>query len=75
MAGAAWLSSARDVNRSLKCGNERNPCVVLQVSPRTALFYKEEGGDYVKSAWPFDTSGDTRATMAGTMGCQAVRRS
>jgi hypothetical protein len=23
----------------------------------------EEGGDDVKSAWPFDTLGDTRATM------------
>ena len=35
----------------------------------------EEGGDDVKSAWPFDTLGDTRDTMAGTEGCQAARRS
>jgi hypothetical protein len=26
----------------------------------------EEGGDDVKSAWPFDALGDTRATMART---------
>ena len=35
----------------------------------------EEGGDDVKSAWPFDTLGDTRDTMAGTEGCQVARRS
>ena len=28
----------------------------------------EEGGDDVKSAWPFDTLGDTRATMADNKG-------
>ena len=33
----------------------------------------EEGGDDVKSAWPFDALGDTRATMAGTEGCQTAR--
>ena len=35
----------------------------------------EEGGDDVKSAWPFDALGYTHATMVRTMGCQAVRRS
>jgi hypothetical protein len=35
----------------------------------------EEGGDDVKSAWPFDALGDTHVTMVMTMGCQAVRRS
>ena len=82
--GAAWLSSARALKCSLKWGNERNPYSVLQVSPRTAQpkewkkFYFsgwEEGGDDVKSAWPFDALGYTRVTMAQTMGCQAVRRS
>ena len=29
---------------------------------------REEGGDDVRSAWPFDTLGDTRATMAGNKG-------
>jgi hypothetical protein len=35
----------------------------------------EEGGDDVRSAWPFDTLGNTRDTMAGTEGCEAARRS
>ena len=34
--GAAWLSSARDLNCSLKWGNERNPYLVLYVSRETA---------------------------------------
>ena len=33
----------------------------------------EEGGDDVRSAWPFDALGDTRATMAGTEGCEIAR--
>ena len=36
---------------------------------------EEEGGDDVRSAWPFDTLGNTRGTMAGTEGCQVARRS
>ncbi len=81
-AGAAWLSSARVVRCSVKSGNERNPCRVLQVSRETAPYrvqkffwfrYGEEGGDDVKSAWPFDTLGDTRATMTGIKGCQTAR--
>ena len=35
----------------------------------------EEGGDDVKSAWPFDTLGYTRVTMAITMGSQGASRS
>ena len=50
--GAAWLSSARVVRCSVKSGNERNPCWMLQVSSRTAGIVPEEGGDDVKSAWP-----------------------
>jgi len=34
--GAAWLSSARIVRRSLKWVNERNPYSVLYVSQKTA---------------------------------------
>ena len=30
--------------------------------------YGEEGGDDVKSAWPFDTLGNTRDTMASNKG-------
>jgi hypothetical protein len=76
------LSSARAVRCSVKSGNERNPCRVLQVSLETAqpkaylekyVSGWEEGGDDVKSAWPSDALGDTHATMAGTMGCQTAR--
>ena len=73
--GAAWLSSARVLKCSLKWGNERNPYLMLYVSSGTALFLGEEGEDDVKSAWPSDALGYTRATMAKTMGCQAARRS
>ncbi len=66
--GAAWLSSARVLKCSLKWGNERNPYPMLQVSSGTALFLGEEGEDDVKSAWPSDALGYTRATMAGTKG-------
>ena len=70
------------MRRSIKLGNERNPCRVLYVSLETAqpkaYFQKyvsgwEEGGDDVKSAWPSDALGDTHATMAGTMGSQTAR--
>ena len=85
-AGAAWLSSARALKCSLKWGNERNPYQVLQVSLGTAQPFGrerirswargwEEGGDDVKSAWPFDTLGYTRVTMAATMGRQLARGS
>ena len=66
-------SSARQVTGSLKWGNERNPRCVLQVSHETARVDREEGGDDVKSAWPFDTLGYTHDTMDETMGCQAAR--
>src|SRR3990167_11188184 len=43
--GAAWPSSARGLNCSLKWGNERNPHCLLQVSGKTAqLLVWEEGG-------------------------------
>ncbi len=32
------------------------------------MVYTEEGGDDVKSAWPFDALGYTHATMAGYSG-------
>ncbi len=72
-AGAAWLPSARVLRCTLKWENERNPHRQLQVSGETALIHREEGEDDVKSAWPFDTQGDTHVTMASTMGCEAAR--
>ncbi|TSD02736.1 MAG: Uncharacterized protein Athens071426_396 [Parcubacteria group bacterium Athens0714_26] len=67
-AGDAWLSSVRDLNCSLKWGNERNPYCLLQFSGETAPLYGEEGEDDAKSACPSDILGYTHDTMAGTMG-------
>jgi hypothetical protein len=75
VTGTAWLSSVRGVSCSLQWGNERNPYGMLYVSYQTARVKWEEGGDDVKSAWSFDVWGCTRATMAGTKGCQGVIRS
>ena len=60
---------------SVQSGNERNPCRVLYLSHETAPANGEEGGDDVKSAWPSDALGYTRATVAGTKGCEAAMRS
>ena len=73
--GIARLSSARQVTGSLKWGNERNPRCVLYMSHDTARVDREEGGDDVKSAWPFDALGYTHDTMDETMGRQVARRS
>ena len=40
--GDAWPSSVRGLNCSLKWGNERNPCRLLQVSGETAQPYAHE---------------------------------
>ena len=53
---------------SLKWGNERNPRCVLYVSHETAWVDQEEGGDDVKSAWPFDALGYTHDTMGSNNG-------
>ncbi len=66
--GAAWLSSARAVRCSVKSGNERNPCDVLDMSHQTAQVNWEEGGDDVKSAWPSDALGYTHVTMGKNKG-------
>jgi len=51
MTGAAWLSSACDVNCTLNWGNMRNPHDMLNCTYQTAGVNPEEGGDDVKSAW------------------------
>ena len=73
--GAARLSSARLVRGLLKWINERNPYRVLHVVTRDCCRKTEEGGDDVKSAWPFDALGYTHDTMDVTMGCQPARGS
>ena len=72
--GAAWLSSARAVRCWVKSRNERNPRRQLDLSlAGQPLAGRKEGmtssqhGPYVR--------GDTHATMAGTTGRQAARRS
>src|SRR5690606_34466378 len=75
--GAAWLSSARVVRCWVKSRNERNPCPELPArygghDKETAGDKPEEGGDDVKSSWPYG-QGYTRATMGDTKGCQAAR--
>jgi hypothetical protein len=73
--GAAWLSSACILRRTLKWGNMRNPYSVFYMSQRTAWDNQEEGGDDAKSAWPFDILGRTHDTMGLTMRCKGVIRS
>ena len=73
--GAAWLSSARVLRRSVKSGNERNPYPVFNLSQETASDNGEEGGDDAKSARPSDALGCTRGTMGLTMGCEGASRS
>ncbi|KAF0120955.1 MAG: hypothetical protein FD151_1455 [bacterium] len=58
---------------SVKSGNKRNPCPVLQVSQETAPLYGEEGEDDTKSAWPSDALGYTGATMGLTESSEAAR--
>ena len=77
--GAAWLSSARAVRCQVKSYNERNPYVQLPAgepgtldglpaqAERKVGMTSNQHGPYV---W-----GDTRATMAGTEGSHAARRS
>jgi len=50
--GVAWPSSARAVGCSLKWGNERNPCSVLNIHGGLSRFIREGSGDDVRSAWP-----------------------
>ena len=74
----AWLSSARVVRCWVKSRNERNPCPVLPAFSWGLAgdcgVKPEEGGDDVKSSCPL-CLGRTRATMAGTEGCDPARGS
>ena len=72
--GAAWLSSACILRRTLKCGNMRNPYCLFYLSNETAWDNQEEGEDDAKSARPFDALGRTHDTMGPTMGDAARQR-
>ena len=77
--GAAWLSSVRAVRCLVKSTNERNPFDQLPAgdagdSGHTAVSQRRKVGMTSSQYGPY-AQGRTRATMAGTEGCQAARRS
>ena len=77
--GAAWLSSVRAVRCLVKSTNERNPYGPLPAgkaghSGHTACLRRRKVGMTSSQYGPY-AQGCTRATMAGTEGCEAARRS
>src|SRR5579864_9365281 len=72
--GAAWLSSARAVRCWVKSPNERNPWGPLLFRARLPCATRRKVGMTSSQHGPY-VQGDTHATMAGTTGCQAARRS
>ena len=77
--GAAWLSSVRAVRCLVKSTNERNPLSMLPAgragdSWMTACLRRRKVGMTSSQYGPY-AQGCTRATMAGTEGCEAARRS
>src|SRR5207248_3818655 len=77
--GGAWLSSARVVRCWVKSRNERNPCPVLPaVRPGThrilPVTNRRKVGMTSSHHAPY-VQGYKRATMVGTEGCEAARRS
>src|SRR5437764_825875 len=79
VTGGAWLSSARVVRCWVKSRNERNPCpmlpaVRLGTHRRLPVTNRRKVGMTSSQHAPY-VQGYTRATLADTEGCQAVRRS
>jgi hypothetical protein len=72
--GAAWLSSARAVRCWVKSRNERNPRRRLPTFPAGRPREGRKEGTTSSQHGPY-ARGDTHATMAGTAGRQAARRS
>ena len=77
--GAAWLSSVRAVRCLVKSTNERNPFEQLPAgdagnSAQTARLRGRKVGMTSSQYGPY-AQGCTRATMAGTEGREAARRS
>src|SRR5574344_2019911 len=77
--GAAWLSSVRAVRCLVKSTNERNPYDPLPSgnagnSDHTACLRRRKVGMTSSQYGPY-IQGCTRATMAGTEGREAARRS
>ena len=67
--GTAWLSSARSVRSALKWDNERNPCLVLNLSQETALIFLSGRKERQTSSQhgPY-TLGYTHVTMGSNNG-------
>jgi hypothetical protein len=72
--GAAWLSSARAVRCWVKSRNERNPRRQLGCLAGPPVKGRRKVGMTSSQHGPY-ALGYTHATMAGTKGCQAARRS
>src|SRR6266704_1487750 len=75
--GAAWLSSARVVRCWVKSRNERNPCLQLPTGKpgtleRLPTLSRRKVGMTSSPHGPY-AQGYTRATMAGTKGCELAR--
>ncbi len=75
--GAAWLSSARVVKCWVKSRNERNPCFQLPSgyagdSERLPVTNRRKVGTTSSHHGPY-VQGYTRATMAGTKGCNTAK--
>ena len=77
--GAAWLSSVRAVRCLVKSTNERNPLSVLPArnggNSRTTARSRGRKVGMTSSQYGPYAQGCTRATMAGTEGCETARRS
>ena len=61
------------MRRPLKCGNERNPYPVLQVSRETALLFAGRKERMTSSQHDPYIQGDTHPTMEPTTGSEAAR--
>ncbi len=75
--GGAWLSSARVVRCWVKSRNERNPCpdvaiIKLGTHRRLPVTNRRKVG-MTSSHHALYVQGYTRATMAGTTGCDTAR--
>ncbi len=75
--GAAWLSSARVVKCWVKSRNERNPCFQLPSGyavtlERPPVTNRRKVGTTSSHHGPY-VQGYTRATMAGTKGCNTAK--
>ncbi len=75
--GAAWLSSARVVKCWVKSRNERNPCFQLPSGyagtlERLPVTNRRKVGTTSSHHGPY-VQGYTRATMAGTKGCNTAK--